>query len=286
MRGRHRRRRHVGWTIRPLATLAVVGMLAVVPAGAAEDGPGDGPTRLAALVEGDLPFPGVNGTHSRSGPTFDAAAEPDRSLRYALPRHPLRLESGASGREVLVLQERLAALHYDVGPLDARFGSDTHHAVVAFQKVNGMKRNGIVGERVWSALAHPVVPKAQNVREGSYIEVDLTRQVVYLVGDGRIDRILDTSTGGGYSFVVNGERRFAGTELGAHEIFRQIPGWSNTSLGPVYDMTYFVNRTAIHGYPSVPPYPASHGCVRLTLEAMDRLWPELYMGMPVFVYRS
>jgi peptidoglycan hydrolase-like protein with peptidoglycan-binding domain len=272
--------------IRPFATLAVVGVLAVVPAGAAEDGTGGGSTGLSTLVEGDLPFPAANETRSRSTPTFDAAAEPDRSLRYSLPHNPPRLESGASGREVLVLQERLAALRYDVGPLDGSFGSDTHHAVVAFQKVHGIERNGIVGDKVWSALAHPVVSRPQNVRDGSYLEVDLTRQVVYLVVDGRIDRILDTSTGGGYSFVVNGERRFAGTTLGAHEIFRQIPGWSNTSLGPVYDMTYFVNRTAIHGYPTVPPYPASHGCVRLTLEAMDRLWPELYLGMPVFVYRS
>jgi peptidoglycan hydrolase-like protein with peptidoglycan-binding domain len=272
--------------IRPLTALGVVAMLAVVPARAAEDGAVDGSILLSTLVGGDPPFSAANEASSKSGPLLDAAVEPDRSIRYALPRHPPRLKSGASGREVMVLQERLASLHYDVGPMDASFGSDTHHAVVAFQKVHGMERNGVVGENVWNALADPVGPEPQNVRDGSYIEVDLTRQVVYLVVDGRIDRILDTSTGGGYSFVVNGERRFAGTTLGAHEIFRQIPGWSNTSLGPVYDMTYFVNRTAIHGYPSVPPYPASHGCVRLTLEAMDRLWPKLYVGMPVFVYRS
>lgn len=41
----------------------------------------------------------------------------------------------------------------------------------------------------------------------------------------------------------------------------------------------------MHGYSSVPNYPASHGCVRVTIPAMNRLWSLLRIGMPVHIYR-
>ena len=42
----------------------------------------------------------------------------------------------------------------------------------------------------------------------------------------------------------------------------------------------------LNGMTSVPAYPASHGCVRITVPAMDRMWSSLWVGMPVAVYRS
>jgi N-acetylmuramoyl-L-alanine amidase len=41
----------------------------------------------------------------------------------------------------------------------------------------------------------------------------------------------------------------------------------------------------VHGSTSVPAYLAGHGCVRLTVAAMNRLWPLLRIGMPVSIYR-
>jgi lipoprotein-anchoring transpeptidase ErfK/SrfK len=173
-----------------------------------------------------------------------------------------------------------------VGPVDGRFGFSTHHAVVAFQKVNGLARDGVVDGQTWRALYHPVVPAARYPRAGSSIEVDLTRQVLYLVVDGRIERILDASTGGGYTFTVDGVRKVAITVTGTFRIYLQIEGWYRSRVGPMYRSNFFHRGFAIHGSGSVPPYPASHGCVRLTVPAMDRLWPSLYLGMPVSVYRS
>jgi hypothetical protein len=37
---------------------------------------------------------------------------------------------------------------------------------------------------------------------------------------------------------------------------------------------------------SVPPYPASHGCVRMTVPTMDLMWSSLWVGMPVAIYSS
>jgi N-acetylmuramoyl-L-alanine amidase len=42
---------------------------------------------------------------------------------------------------------------------------------------------------------------------------------------------------------------------------------------------------ALHGSTSVPTYAASHGCVRVTVPAMNRVWPRLFIGERVYVYR-
>jgi hypothetical protein len=197
------------------------------------------------------------------------------------------LEAGARGPAVRSLQARLAELRYDIGAVDGKFSNDTHHAVVAFQKVNGLPRNGLVDPATWSALFHPIVPAARYRLGGASIEVDLTRQVAYLVGkNGRIDRILDASTGGGYEFVSRGAHKVAITPTGTYRIYTQIDGWYESSVGWMYRSSFFLRGFALHGEGSVPPYPASHGCVRVTLPAIDRLWPSLYLGMPVSIYRT
>jgi lipoprotein-anchoring transpeptidase ErfK/SrfK len=58
------------------------------------------------------------------------------------------------------------------------------------------------------------------------------------------------------------------------------------ALGATVIINYFYKGYAIHGYPSVPAYPASHGCVRITIPTMDRMWASLRIGMPVAIYRS
>ncbi len=132
-----------------------------------------------------------------------AAAQAVPQLRPAVAAAPARammitqpvLRLGSSGTAVVQLQRRLATLHYDVGPIDGGFGSQTFHAVVAFQKVNGLVRDGIVGSRTWAALANPVIPRPRRWLSASSLEVNVTRQVVYLARQGVVLRILDASTG-------------------------------------------------------------------------------------------
>jgi lipoprotein-anchoring transpeptidase ErfK/SrfK len=158
--------------------------------------------------------------------------------------------------------------------------------VVAFQKVNGMDRDGVVTRRVWRALYDPVKPKLQRQGDGSRVEVDLTKQVLYLIRDGRVVRIVDISSGGGLQSYADGSQHYASTPTGDFHIFQYIPGWYESSVGPMYQSNFFAPRIAIHGSGSVPSYPASHGCVRVTVPGMDRLLPELSVGMPVSVYRT
>jgi N-acetylmuramoyl-L-alanine amidase len=211
----------------------------------------------------------------------DRSAAAEGRARATLPeaavsatvRPVLRL--GSRGTAVTYLQQRLVALRYDVGGIDGIFGSQTYHGVVAFQKVNGLTRDGIVGPITWAALDRPVVPRAKYWHSAYSIEVNLTRQVVYLARQGAVVRILDSSTG----------KASTPTPRGNFSVLRRIDGWRESSLGLLWRPNYFYRGYAVHGSTSVPTYPASHGCVRVTIPAMNRLWSVLRIGMPVHIYR-
>src|SRR5688572_24200673 len=88
-------------------------------------------------------------------PSAPAAAETsDASLASAAARPTLR--QGARGAAVTSLQRRLTALHYDLGTADGVFGGETYHAVVAFQKVHNLGRDGVVGPATWAKLDRPL----------------------------------------------------------------------------------------------------------------------------------
>ena len=108
------------------------------------------------------------------------------------------LRLGSRGSVVVALQRRLAALHYfDVGAADGVFEQNTYHAVIAFQKVQGLGRDGIVGPATWAKLAGPYVPVARYRLATASLEVNLAKQVIYYISNGTIQRIIDSSTGSG-----------------------------------------------------------------------------------------
>ena len=194
------------------------------------------------------------------------------------------LRQGLTGPDVLVVQQRLAALHYDTGAVNGIFSYDTTHAVVAFEKIQGLPRDGVVNSAVLKALAKPVVPRAYFPIAGREFEVNKSRQVVLLVEGGQITRILDASTGFGGSYVYANVTYQAITPEGDYTVQRKINGVRVSHLGVLYRPAYFFEGYAIHGEDLVPSYPASHGCVRITVPAMDRLYDLLAIGTPVHVY--
>ena len=202
---------------------------------------------------------------------------------------PRTLRIGSRGADVLALERRLAGLHYDVGRVDSVFDNSTFHGVIAFQKVNGLGRDGVVGPITRGRLARPVVPRVVVRRSGSSLEINLSRQVEGLQGlimkmEGVV-RIFDISSGSGRLYTVDGQTRRAITPTGNFRITRKINAWRTSKLGRLYRPAYFYGGYAVHGSWSVPAYPASHGCVRVTIAVMDRLYNGLPIGMPVKVYR-
>lgn len=65
---------------------------------------------------------------------------------------PLRLELGSTGLLVQQVQEKLIELKYYGGPLDGKYGYSTVTAVRAFQQVNGVTADGIVGQKTWDKM--------------------------------------------------------------------------------------------------------------------------------------
>ncbi|ASW55134.1 L,D-transpeptidase family protein [Plantactinospora sp. KBS50] len=193
---------------------------------------------------------------------------------YAAAARPL-LRQGAKGATVSTLQRRLTDLHYDVGGVDGDFGPSTFHAVVAFQKVNGLARDGIVGPRTWAALDHPAAPAPRYRHAGYAVEASLGRQVLYLTRNGAVVRIVDISSG----------KSSTPTPTGDYRVTRRIDGWRQSPLGLLWRPNYFHGGYAVHGATSVPAYPASHGCLRVPIPAMNRLWSVLGVNTPVHVYR-
>lgn len=176
---------------------------------------------------------------------------------------------------MLALQKRLVELGFWLGTPDGGYGALTAHAVTAFQKSAGLTRDGVAGPATIEALA--VATRVQpRSTSGSRIEVDLTRQLLVVVADGRTLWVMDTSTG-----RVRGT-----TPPGHHKVYRQIDAYHKAPLGVLYRPKYIHEGVAVHGYPSVPPYPASHGCIRVTNASMDWLWSSGVMpiGTDVWVY--
>lgn len=64
------------------------------------------------------------------------------------------IRRGSSGEFVIVLQEILVDLAYDIGTsgVDGKFGSKTEAAVRLFQAKHGLDQDGVVGPRTWQQL--------------------------------------------------------------------------------------------------------------------------------------
>jgi N-acetylmuramoyl-L-alanine amidase len=194
------------------------------------------------------------------------------------------LKPGSRGAAVLAAQKRLAALGYWLGTPDGVYGPATAHAVTALQKVAGIARDGVIGPQTARVLKAGVRPKASS-RRGDVIEVDLRHQVLLVVHNGAVRLVFDASTGSGAYYQSGGTTHHAVTPRGTYHVFRAVNGWDPGPLGALYRPRYFNGGIAVHGYPSVPTRPASHGCVRVTLGAMDYLWAHrvLPIGRTVIV---
>jgi hypothetical protein len=179
---------------------------------------------------------------------------------------------GASGLKVLVLQRGLLSLGFAT-PISGRFDAATARGVLTFRKTNGMGRSGYASKAVYRNVmrrrgAFPV----RYPRAGRHVEFDWSRQVIVLAKGARPYRVFHTSSGKASTPTVFGTFRF----------YTKQPG--TNSHGMVHS-SYFIGGYAIHGYPSVPNYPASHGCLRIPIPNARFVYDWIPLGMTIFSYR-
>ena len=178
------------------------------------------------------------------------------------------LGPGSAGPSAYELDRRLHQLHYALGRVDGYYGQDDVDAVYAFQKLHGLPRTGRVDARFWGELQRASIPQARY--PGTHIEVRKGRQVLFVVDNGEVALVVQVSTGA-----------TGNTPLGHWRVYSKVPGFNALAM---YYSSFFVGAFAIHGYHSVPPYPASHGCVRIPLWVAPRIYSLASYGTNVHIY--
>jgi len=217
--------------------------------------------------------------------TRSASASPATSAAYVPPNHDLYF--GDSGPAVKSVQERLAQLKYYPGPIDGQYGQDTAEAVWAFKEVQGLPMNAasntIITYKFRRDLINPKLPKVLEPKGGaSRIEINQNDEVLVLYKNNKVALILHVSTGGGYYYPCPGDAAAtcgpAVTPDGTFYPYLFQSGWVVVPLGTMYNPIWFSPGYAIHGDIPVPWYPASHGCVRIWMDAAAWFYQDVSIG--------
>ncbi len=188
----------------------------------------------------------------------------------------------------MALQQLLADAGFYRGAMDGIYGGQTRSAVIAVHKALDMRRSAAWQGQELEELqyyAGPGLPARQG--QSDRVEIDLGRQLMYLVKEDQVVSTIPISSGNGKPYESqSGKRAKAKTPEGNFTLYRRYRGLRKSYLGNLYWPWYFSGGYAIHGSRSVPPQPASHGCVRVPFWDADYLNNQLSIGMPFHVWRS
>ncbi len=200
-----------------------------------------------------------------------AALGGDSTVRKSWRVSFTALHAGQCGRVVKGFKKALGKMGYASG--DGRcFDGRTGREVLAYRKVNGMAPT----ERAGKGLVEDVFGgrggyRVRYPKAGEHAEVSIDKQVLVLAKGDRPFAIYPVSTGKSSTPTITGHYTF----------YRREPG---TNSHGMYYSFYWHGGYAIHGYPEVPDYPASHGCVRTFNADQPRIYNQLFYGESIFVY--
>ena len=172
-------------------------------------------------------------------------------------------------------EQKLSDLSYRPGTIDGVIDSKTQGAVTAFEKWEGLTRDGKITSAVFSRLQNATRPKpSKSGGTNPWIEVNKTKQVLLYCKNGAVVWTLPVSTGSASVGEV--------TPSGTFKVVRKTLETSPRYL-PLYILPS-PSLLAIHGYPNVPTSPASHGCIRTELWDQDDFYPLISVGIYVYIY--
>ena len=209
---------------------------------------------------------------------------------------PLVAIGKTDGPETSRVQQRLLDLGFWLQSTNGDYGVTTSQAVMAFQKYSGLDPNSEVDELTAAALTSATTRAHGTTNQGTLIEVDKDRQLLFIIQEANTVWTINISTGSEIPFKKRDKNEWgkwvhgdAVTPDGIFVIDRQVEkGWRTGDLGDIYRPKYFNKGIALHGAYKIPNYPASHGCVRMSTPAMDLLWSAdlAPMGMKVWVHST
>lgn len=194
---------------------------------------------------------------------------------------PLPAVGTRGGLGTALVQHRLMELGFWLYGVDGEYGPTTKQAVMAFQKWTGLDPTGSVNQATADALTLAMArPVGRSTSSGVVVEIDKTRQVMLITAGGKLVWAINVSTGSGQYYLEKNQKDPNKWEIGRSltpsgqfKVQRErAEGWWDGDLGKIYRPKYFNGGIAIHGSTSIPNYAASHGCVRVSVAAMDMIW--------------
>ena len=178
---------------------------------------------------------------------------------------------GECGDGVVAFKKALHGLGYVVNR-GRCFKGKTARGVLAYRKVNGMSRSTHAGRRlVKRVLAGKGAYRVRHPGAGEHVEAPLGKQVLVFAKGKKPFAIYPVSSGKPSTPTVTGHFHF----------IRQEPGYNSHGM---YYSFYFYGGYAVHGYESVPDYPASHGCIRTFIADQPEIYERINFGESIFVF--
>jgi hypothetical protein len=181
------------------------------------------------------------------------------------------LHQGQCGDVIVGFKKAMRQMGY-IANSGRCFGAKTARGVLAYRKVNGKARSYRAGPGlVKSAFSgkgeyHVVHPAA-----GEHLEAPLSKQVLVFAKGDKPFAVYPVSSGKSSTPTVTGHFTF----------IRQEPGYNSHGM---YYSFYFYGGYAVHGYESVPDYPASHGCIRTFIADQPEIYERINFGESIFVF--
>jgi hypothetical protein len=201
----------------------------------------------------------------------NAALGGDSTVRKSWTISYPALHQGECGDVVVGFKKAMRRMGY-IANSGRCFGGKTARGVLAYRKVNGLTRSYRAGAGlVKSAFSgkgeyHVVHPDA-----GEHLEAPLSRQVLVFAKGDKPFAVYPISSGKSSTPTVTGHFTF----------IRQEPGYNSHGM---YYSFYFYGGYAVHGYESVPDYPASHGCLRTFIADQPEIYNRIHFGESIFVF--
>ena len=190
-----------------------------------------------------------------------------KSWRVSFPA----LHQGQCGDVVVGFKKAMRGMGY-IANSGRCFGGKTGRGVLAYRKVNGMTRSSRAGSGlVKRAFAGKGEYEVRHPHAGEHLEAPLSKQVLVFAKDDKPFAVYPVSSGKSSTPTVTGHFTF----------IRQEPGYNSHGM---YYSFYFYGGYAVHGYESVPDYPASHGCIRTFIADQPEIYERINFGESIFVF--
>ena len=231
----------------------------------------EGAVRVRLLVAGGVPLGMFPGFVTANPITLKYLQTPSVQPSKAPPATPGHSVVGLRG-----IQQRLADLGFMLqSAVDGKTGPQTQTAVIAFQKWTGLTRDGVLGPQTRARLSTATRPQPiTRGPAGRRIEVLIDRQVALAINDNQVVRVIPVSTG----------KPSTPTPTGNFRVYAKYPKWWSTPFREWLPWALpFNGGVALHELSDVPPYPASHGCVRQFATTAKWTYDFSAVGMPVKV---